>query len=315
MKTELTNKIKKAGGILGNTATKVANSVKSTTSGITNSIKDKKLAAKQKKLNPLFPAEYRAADFHIPNLVVIVDDAVRRDEVLCEGAIGWRNFSQDVEILYLYDEFVPECGLTFVPEAVCDAAYYVDPHNRSRFIRIDYLFQWSQQEKLAELSNIAYCLGADCYSVSLVDKKTLETSTSENANVDAKKKGIFNGEASIDRKLRKVSGIQSKSLASVEFTETRDPVEPELCWFRNDRYIQELIKQRCEQHIKLNKIDIELSGSEYSTMSTSTSVKVDAAIAKIGLKVKADIKSSSKEEHSRVMLFHLEFKKRGLFSK
>ena len=65
----------------------------------------------------------------------------------------------------------------------------------------------------------------------------------------------------------------------------------------------------------MNNIDIELSGSDYATMSTSTSVKVDAAIAKIGLKGKAEIKASSKEEHSRVMLFHLEFKKRGLFSK
>jgi len=315
MKTELTNKIKKAGGVLGNTATKVAGSVKSTTTGITSSIKDRNLVAKQKKLNPLFPDEYRASDFHIPNLVVIVDDAVRRDEVLCEGAIGWRNFSQDVEILYLYDEFIPQSGLTFVPEAICDAAYYVDPHNRSRFIRVDYLFQWSQQEKLAELSNIAYCLGADRYSVSLVDKKTQETSTSESISADAKKKGIFKGESSVDKKLKKAFGIQSKSLASVEFTETRDPVKPELRWFRNDRYIEELIKQRCEQHIRMNNIDIELSGSDYATMSASTSVKVDAAIAKIGLKGKAEIKANSKEEHSRVMLFHLEFKKRGLFNK
>ena len=311
MKTDLTEKLKKAGGAIGNTASKVAGGVKSTKDDIADNIKNKKLAAKQKKLNPLFPDEYRSPDFHIPNLIVIADDAVRRDEELCEGAIGWRNIVQDVEVLYLYDEFAPVSGLTFIPEIVCDSAYYVDPHDKKRFIRVDYLFEWSQREKLAELSNIAYCLGADRYSVELVDKRSKEVDDEENYGAAIGKGNKVSSAFGI--KKREAYGTKSKSLASVEFTEVRDPVEPELCWFRNDKYIQELIKQRCEQHIKMNNIDIKLSGNDYATISQSTSAKVDAAIAKIGIKGKAEIQASSREEHAHIMVFHLEFKKRGLF--
>ena len=314
MKKAIKSRIKKTGEAIGNKATVLAGTVRSTTTDLADNLRNKNLATKKKKLNPLFPEEYRSAEFHLPNLIVIVDDAVRRDEALCDGAIGWRSVTQEVEILYLYDEFINESGLEFIPEAVCDAAYYVDPHNRKKFIRIDFLFEWSQQEKLAELSNIAYCLGADRYSVMLTDKRSKEVSEFADFEANAEKDGV-RIKASRNRNNTKSSGTKSKSLASVEFTETRDPVKPELCWFRNDRYIQELIRQRCEQHIRMNNVDIELSGTEYVTMSQCTCVKVDAAIAKIGLKGKAEMRSGSKEEQSHVMVFHLEFKKRGLFNK
>ncbi|MBR0303608.1 MAG: hypothetical protein IJQ80_07140 [Clostridia bacterium] len=312
MKKELTNTLKKAGSAIGNTASKVSGGVKSATAGITEGIKSKKLEDKLKKLNPLFPEEYGSPDFHTPNLVAIVDDAVRRDEELCRGAIGWRSFVEGVEILYLYDEFAPQSGIEFIPELVCDTAYYVDPHNRSRFIRVDYLFRWAQQEKLAELAHIAYCLGADSYSVSLVDQTSSELTEEEDYSASGGK-GKVKLSASGERKRMRATGAKSKALMSADYTEARDPVKPELSWFRNDKSIQGLIMQRCEQNVRMNNIDIVLSGTDYATMSQSMSAKVDAAVAKIGFKGKAELKASSKEEHSHSMVFHLEFKKRGLF--
>ena len=113
-----------------------------------------------KKYNPLFPEMYHSADFNIPNMIVIRDDAERRGIDVCEGAIGWLGTVGGMEVLYLYDEAVAESGITFVPVASCDAVYYVDNHDRSRFIRTDCIFSKAHEERIAELKHVAHALGA-----------------------------------------------------------------------------------------------------------------------------------------------------------
>lgn len=306
MKNETKDSLKKAGSAIGKAAGKSAVAIKSAASDFAGKLKEENIKTRLKKLNPLFPEEYRSEEFHLPNLIVIVDDAVRRDEVLCEGAIGWRNTVKDVEVLYLYDEFVPESGLRFVPAATCDTAYYVDPHNRQQFIRVDSLFERTQQEKLAELAHIAYSLGAKRYSVEMQEEASLKSAARVKANAKFGF-GKLGGTTSEDRQTKSASGSINKSLANVEFTEAREPVEPTLRWFTHDNYICELIRQRCSGIGGMRTVDIVLSGSDYSTMSASTSVKVDAAVCKIGLNSNAQIEASSAEERSHKMLFHIEF--------
>ena len=61
-----------------------------------------------RKYNPLFKEKFFDDSFHLPNVIQIVDDAVRRDIDVCEDAIGWTKKLNDVEVLFLYDEFVKE---------------------------------------------------------------------------------------------------------------------------------------------------------------------------------------------------------------
>lgn len=300
------NAVGKAGSAVGKTAGKSAAAIKTAATGLADKMKDENVKAKLKKLNPLFPEEYRSEEFHIPNLIVIVDDAVRRSEALCEGAIGWRSMVKDVEVLYLYDEFVKESGLRFLPTATCDTAYYVDPHDRTQFIRVDNLFERTQQEKLAELAHIAYCLGAKRYSVELQNTSAQKSASRVKANVKFGF-GTLGVNSTEDRTLESASGNISKSLANVEFTEAREPVEPTLRWFTHDNYIREMIQQRCSGRGGMRAMNIVLSGSDYSTMSASTSVKVDAAVCKIGLNSNAQIEARSSAERSHQLLFHIEF--------
>ena len=84
-----------------------------------------------KKYNPLFLDVYQSESFNLPNMIMIRDDAERKGIDVCEGAIGWLGNESGMEVLYLYDEFVPNCGITFVPSADCDAIYYVDKFERT----------------------------------------------------------------------------------------------------------------------------------------------------------------------------------------
>ena len=97
-------------------------------------------ARRMKKYNPLSPDQYKSDIFNLPNIIMIVDDAVRRGIDVCEGSIGWLSKESGVEILSLYDEAVEFSGIQFVSAVTCNAPYYVDSFNRNRFIRTDCIF-------------------------------------------------------------------------------------------------------------------------------------------------------------------------------
>jgi hypothetical protein len=90
-----------------------------------------------RKYNPVFPEQYESDQFAIPNLAMIVDDAVRRDVDVCKGSIGWQSNQKGVEIFCLYNEAIDFRGLHFIPAAVCDPVYYVDPFDKARFVHLD----------------------------------------------------------------------------------------------------------------------------------------------------------------------------------
>ncbi|MDO5413965.1 MAG: hypothetical protein Q4F78_00745 [Bacillota bacterium] len=69
-------------------AKELAENVQSTASDLAEKAKNDAYLRKLKKYNPLFPDKYNDASFDRPNLITIVDDAVRRDIDVCEGAIG-----------------------------------------------------------------------------------------------------------------------------------------------------------------------------------------------------------------------------------
>ena len=137
--------------------------------GIIEKAKSDSLDRKLKKLSPVFPAQYESDKFKLPNMIMIVDDATRRDNKLCEGSIGWLSNNAGVEMLCLYDEAIEFSKLTFIPAPICDATYYVDNFDRSKFIRTDCIFAKAHEEKIAELKHIAHCLGAKKCSIEIME--------------------------------------------------------------------------------------------------------------------------------------------------
>ena len=85
------------------------------TAALSEKARQDSYARRLKKYNPLFPDEYKSDTFCIPNMIVIVDDAVRRGIDVCEGAIGWRSNQNGMEVLHLYDEAVEMPALSLPP--------------------------------------------------------------------------------------------------------------------------------------------------------------------------------------------------------
>ena len=264
-------------------------------------------ARKLKKLNPLFPEQFKSEDFKLPNIIIIVDDAVRRGEELCEGAIGWLSTDSGEEVLHLYDEAVGFSSITFVPAPVCNSVYCVDVFDRTRFINAEQIFSKAHDEKIAELQRVAEAIGAKRCVIELREAALNSKSKESSSSVGASAKGAgFSAKASSE--LSNSSSTSSQGRIVTEFRGLRFPKRPQLKWFVHEDSINQLIDMCCSGKRKVKTQTLELSGMSSATMNQSVARTVDALMGgPLGIKGQSSMSSKSKEEHQRTLLFHVEF--------
>ena len=284
---------------------------------------------KVKRYNPLFKEEFKKKSFKLPNVIQIVDDAVRRDIDVCEGAIGWTSKVNDVEILYLYDEWVKDSKIQFVPYAKIDAVYCVDNFDRNKFTNTDTIFERSTNEKIAELERIAYSLGARVCSVEISeadsDKTSLKLSAAIRQDIDSKQNDNVNKDSNETEKTKNkksvkispeflsvnmqsqmnVSNSRMQSGKSVAYFEGSDnPIRPDLKWFAHDDNIKGLVEMRCTERNLLKCKTLHLKGSTSSTMSRKTACAIDKIL---NIKGSLSMEKQSIKEHSSTLIFEIEF--------
>ena len=283
--------------------------VDSVKKGVVSAVEQSKSNIEQKrmkKLNPLFPEIYKSDDFHRPNMIIIVDDAVRRDEKLCKGAIGWTNKDNGMEVLYLYDEAVAFSGIEFVPTVTCDAIYYVDNFDKNRYIRTDCIFSKAHEEKIAELKYIAYSLGAKRCSIEIseayIDINKSKRSFSETINSS---KMSSKTEAEIE--YRRESGDRRSGRTVIDFGENSMCQRPVLKWFKHDDNVNRLIEMRCSGENSIKSECLELSGASSSTMSHKTAGSIDNVISKLNSKSKFNMVVQVEKEQQSKLIYNIEF--------
>ena len=264
-------------------------------------------ARRMKKYNPLFPEQYISENFNLPNMIMIVDDAVRRGIDVCEGSIGWLSKDSGVEVLYLYDEAVAFSGIQFIPSATCDAVYYVDSFNRNRFIRTDCIFGKAHEERMAELELVAYSIGAKKCTIEISES----SSDTQVQNKSMKLTETFKGASSTESAERHISQTGKNRRSghiAIEFQGNGTPQRPELKWFAHDDTIKQLIEMCCSGERTVKSKTLELSGSSSATMSQKTACAIDGAIGKMGgAKGHASMDAQAAKEHHSKLLFYIEF--------
>ena len=305
---------KKSSEILANLAQgavsfskKVADGARSGVTAIVEKAKADELARRLKKYNPLFPEQYQAASFTRPNIIVIVDDAVRKGIDVCEGAIGWLGKENGSEVLYLYDEAITFSGVQFIPAATCDAVYYVDNFDRNRFIRTDAIFGKALEEKMAELEHIAYCIGAKRCTIDICETTSDNKSKSQTAEMNASKGGT-KAAAKVSAEITQKSGKKQEGHNEIVFGGFRRTKQPTLKWFAYDEGMKSLIDMCCNGGRKIKTKTLRISGSTTATMSQKIAGTLDSIMSdgsKSGQG--ASMSAKAKEEHSSVLEFHVEF--------
>ena len=289
---------------------KAAEEVKTNAKNLSEKVKSDNYARRLKKYNPLFPDRYQSNEFNCPNLVTIVDDAVRRDIDVCEGAIGWLSKETDMEVLHLYDEAVEWSGLKFIPMATCDAIYYVSSFDRNVFIRTDCIFSKAHEERMAELKNIAYSLGAKSCEIeiteSTVELTSQKKSFSSSAKANINSVAVSQSESAEQSASSKISNQRSGKIVA-EFEGSDNPQRPDLKWFANDDTIKSLIEMRCSDNNSIKSETLILSGSSSATMSQKTAYAIDGAVSKISAGASSNMESEAIKENTSKLIFSIKF--------
>ena len=260
-----------------------------------------------KKYNPLFPEQYQSDDFNLPNIIMIVDDAVRRGIDVCEGAIGWLTKESGVEVLCLYDEAVAFSGIQFVPSATCDELYCVDNYDRTRFIRTDCVFSKAHEERMAELEHVAYSVGAKRCTIEISEFDSDMQTQSKIVKLSEKFKDLSSTE-SLEQSYSQSGKNRRNGRIVTEFEGNGTPKRPTLKWFAHDDTIKQLVEMCCNGERTVKSKMLELSGSSSATMSQKTAYAIDGAIGKMGgTSGKVSMDAQAAKEHQSKLLFYIEF--------
>lgn len=256
-----------------------------------------------KKYNPLFPDVYNSVDFKFPNMIVIVDEISRQGIDVCEGAVGWRDTEGDSEVLYLYERDSNYKDIQFFPKVMCDSAYYIDPFNPNRYIRVDCIFDKAHEERLAELKGIAHALGAKRCTIEITESSREVSSTEKNGKLGLTKAFSIK----MDQSAHYASSKTRSGKIAAVFEGNITPHEPQLKWFAQDENIRNLIKMRCSSDNTIKTETLVLSGSSCATMSRKTAASIDSVMQKSKLGGGVSMDSEALNEHNSTLVLEIEF--------
>ena len=286
---------------------KLADSTKDSIASMVEKNKNDNLVKRLKKYNPLFLDEFHSEEFHIPKVIMIVDDVERRDIDVCQGAMGWRSQENKTEILWLYEKNWESTGIQFFPHASCNGVYYVDPFNPKRYIHANQIFGKAQDEKVAELKHIANALGARRCVIEI--KESTEQMNTQNKKGDFG--SLFKGirTSSSAEETRTEQGYTRNAFSDeAEFEGNPIPQRPILKWFANTESILMLIESRCNGDNTLKKNTIKITGESVSTMSYDMASSIDAAMGKMAnVKMGISMVANASKENRSTLYFQIEF--------
>lgn len=295
-KETLANIWQKASDIAKKTAMDVQTGVTNLSEKTQKNIHDKKMEI----YRPLFAKDFKSKSFNLPNVIEIVDDAVRRKIDVCEGAIGWLQDHKGVEVLHLYDEYIKKCGLTFIPAAQCDNVYCVDAFDRTLFINTNYIFAKTNEEKLAELANIAHSLGAKSCSIEVSEGQNEKEKNAFSINASINKINLPKNEIEVST----ASETRASGKRVLKFNGSDTPKRPSLKWFSHDENIKGLIDMRCTDSNSIKSTVLEFSGSNHMTMSKKVACAIDGLLNISG---RMSMENQAIKEHSSRLIFEIEF--------
>ena len=249
---------------------------------------------KAKRYTIITAKEFKSKNFQMPSVISIEDNSANREYVEVSDAIGWIEIHKDIPVLHMYNSFIKKCGIVFVPVAQKDNVYCQDNFDNKKYINVNQVFGKATEEKLAELNNIAFCLGAKSCSIEIVE----EENEIESKQIQVKLKGMTPTTAGSN--MSNASKQSGKNVSN--FKGHDEPQIPELKWFAHDDNIKLLIEMRLKKAIQTNTL--ELKGSNSATMSKSIACAIDAIIKVSG---SLSMEKQVQKEYSNKLLFEIEF--------
>ena len=300
-------------GVAADAGNKAAKAAQDAGQALRQTANDEQHKYLMKKYKPLFPDEYHAPDFDIPKMIIIADEDARKGIAVCNGSIGWLSREDSLEVLYLYEEAIPQSGLNFHPMPICDAAYFVDALDSKRYINLSSFLEVTQQDKMTELRNIAFALGARHCWLETYESTRESSKSARKGNGDIHMSSVGKGKTGLEGEYedrREELGLEERKITfDVTFENASDPIRPEVRLYAHDREIASLIEMRCTDKGKsdFRKYKISIDSSSSQTMSVAQAGKIDGTLKKLKMSVGCSFENEVVKESQRKMALFIEF--------
>ncbi len=259
-------KSSKASTFFKNAAQKVGATVKTAVAEIKHESEIRKEQIREK---PIDIDDYKSSTFSMPDVIKIIKKPVDK----FTNSIGYMQTIKDVDILYIFNNYVVESGLNFIPEIKNDTMYYVNPKCEKEFIEVEKYQREIESMKFEELQQALCDLGAKRFWTEIVSEECKDLK----ASIGISKYGSSSAKTSNENK--------TSIKASAEFSGNDNPIVPKLNWFANDRSLNALIALRCNANKNRQLSSYNLDLSYNLGVSQSNAIKLDGALKALGVKV------------------------------
>lgn len=267
------------------------------------------LEAKKKRYAPVFPEEYRDPHYDLPHMIVIEDEDQRKGIDVCEGAIGWLSVAHGTEVLHLYHAFVGESGLVFHPLPQIGGVYMLDVSGTGRFMSLEGYFQEVQKEKMAELQNVAYCLGAKYCKLETHEVQVERTAAKKKTKLTARAGALDAVSATAEAERNETAKEDRRMLFERRFSGSDEPERPQLRWYKSSIEINNLIEMRCsEQPVnEIHEYVVNIDCRSSASLNQARAANIDKVLKGLKISLGASLKEESVRESSQAMVFTILF--------
>ena len=271
---------------------------------VSNDISESLRKAKLEKYRPVFPEKIEKGYLKYPEMINIVDHDKRMSIEEFKNAVGFEEKVQWQRVLGIYKKDATSFNIKFYPE-ISSTVYYVHPLDKGVYIEMSEYFKYLKEARVAELENIAQCLGAKYFRVSIMEEVRNENNKKTKANA---KLGIVKNKASVSVDLEnKEKKYESIDVAAESSFTGKAPERPVLKFWANDIAIQNLVEQRLSPDNPLSSKTYRLNYNNSTGIHEKEAAKIDAVLKALKVSGTGSVLAEAKKESRRRFEFKIEF--------
>lgn len=294
------------GGTVQNLASSTVDTIKEGSGKLNDQFQIAKMNADRARLKPVFKEDLEKVDFKYPNIIRVVEyDKQHMENVVCKGAIGFLDIINDAKVLNIYKNNISDFTLQIYP-SVAETIYYLSPFAERFYVDLNEYFNYQKMQRVDELNQIAYALGAKYFKVTVMEEKKSFITKSAKASLKANAVGD------------KVKSDASKNNSSSEFTALRiesemnlggndNPRKPELKYFSRENDIISLINMRVDADNHLKSKTFQLKYNCSTIIQEKEAAQIDAVLKKFKIGGNISISSEVEQENRMTFEYTIEF--------
>lgn len=237
---------------------------------------------------PVFQEDCRSSEFKFPDIINIVEEDKHANSIACEGAIGYLPKVSKSYVFELLKDNINCLNLKFIPNSK-GHVYIVNPYDCYSYINLNDYFEFLKKQRIAELFEIAYKLGAKHVVINLREQNKKYVSNEKSIEGKYNKK-IMRAKAEAFYSLEDSNIIDMKYERIFEGSDK--PERPNLKFYAGDPDVSSLVESVLDTKHKMYSASCMIKYETSSDIDISFAAELDLILDKLNLGANASIKGT-----------------------